>query len=278
MTGFESFTSVALLGMPSTGKTTFLAAMYHALCAAPPGSTPSLARLPEQRAYLQEIREAWLAGRTVNRNRIETGELVELEIDTEAGRIALRIPDIAGESFENLVAERQAHEILRDYLRDADGLMLFMHPDEVSPRVSVAEANRMRALVGDNEPSASDVRTFDPRLLPAEVRLVDLLQWVVDVRNARPTRLALMISAWDQIPDISPGSWLKRAMPMLHQFLATNVETLTCQIVGVSAQGGDYDSDPQLAAKPPAQRPFLVRSDGTRTSDLFESMIWTADG
>lgn len=278
MSGPSVGTSIAVLGMPSTGKTTFLAAVYQALCSAPPDAAQHLARLPSQRAYLEEIRDAWIAGRSVNRNPVGTGEVVEVEVATDAGTISVRIPDIAGESFESAILNRRVDQVLHDYIRDADGLVLFMHPDEVRPRVSVAQANAMRVLVGDDDPAQQDVRDFDIVDLPPEVRLVDLLQWAISIRDAQPTRMMLIISAWDQVLEPEPATWLAAAMPLLHQFLATNVAALDTRIVGVSAQGGDYTQDPDLPAKAPGQRPFVVASDGSMTRNVLDPLVWAATG
>ena len=71
---------VALVGMPDTGKTTFLAAFYNAVQELSRGDGIRLRCIPEQAAYLEKIRKAWLEGRKVGHTPRDRAELVRLDV------------------------------------------------------------------------------------------------------------------------------------------------------------------------------------------------------
>lgn len=272
--------TVAMIGMPASGKSTFLAALYQGLTDPPEGTQARLASQPGQRAYLEELRQAWLSGDPVGRTLPDSGEVIELDILYGSRRVALTVPDVAGESFSGIFAKRQADARVQALVRDADGLLLFTHPDHQRPRVRIAEANAMRRLIGE-EQHVSEDRDFDPTQVPGEVQLVDLLQWASDVRVDRPgsapCRVALVISAWDRAGDRTPEQWLATKMPLLGQFLAAQDNRFNVRLYGISAQGGDYMTD-DLADRRPAERPRVVSMSGVESRDLSEPLRWAALG
>lgn len=276
-----------MIGMPSTGKSTYLAALYQALSSPPRASAPRLARQPETRAYLEELRQAWLRGEPMGRTSSNSGELVELDVEFPEGpgSVRLAVPDIAGETFENIVVKRRADGTATELVHEADGLLLFTHPDHQRPRVTIAALKQMQDLVGDDAaPLPGDGETpFDPRGLPGEVHLIELLQWAVRARrkgggsDARPSRVAFMISAWDRAGDRPPGDWLAVKMPMLRSFLDAQQDRLVVQTYGVCAQGGDYDAEP-IADRRPRERAYTLLPDGSRSDDLTGPLRWAALG
>lgn len=272
--------AVTMVGMPSTGKSTYLAALYSSLVDPPASPSARLLRQPKTRAYLEDLRHAWLRGERLARTLSDSGELVELSVDfLGRGTARLRVPDIAGESFQEVFVERHADGTATDLVGAASGLLLFTHPDHVRPRVSISDLKSMQALVGDVDPPATinTEKEFDPRLLPAEVQIVDLLQWVHDVRRQEKThRIALMISAWDLVTvPRSPREWLAARMPMLDGFLNANNDIFEICVYGVCAQGGDYEKE-DVAALRARDRAYIVEPDGTRNSDVGRPLEWVA--
>lgn len=280
-------TAVTLIGMPSTGKSTYLAALYQTMAVPHSASQARLARQPSQRVYLEELRQAWLRGEPVGRTLPDSGELVELDVlFPEQDEVRLAVPDIAGETFEDLSVRRQADAAVTKLVQDAKGVLLFTHPDHQRPRVPIASLKRMQALVGDRDPldvdkTRDEENVFDVRAVPGEVQLIDLLQWATRVREHRaaaaPHRIALMISAWDRAGDRSPADWLSAKMPMLQSFLEAQQERVAWRIYGVCAQGGDYETEP-VAERRPQGRAYVLLSDGLRGNDLTAPLRWAALG
>src|SRR5690606_16707011 len=61
----------------------------------------------------------------------------------------------------------------------------------------------------------------------------------------RARRIAVVISAWDLVKESYriPTDWLKRRLPLLHQFLLANRDRLPFKIFGISAQGAELSED-----------------------------------
>lgn len=266
---------VALVGMPSTGKSTYLAALYHVLSESLRGAAASLITQPAQRAYLQELRAAWLAGDPMGRTPPDNAEIIELHVAFGQQEVLLTVPDIAGETFSNVFLQREADAGVVDVVRNASGLLLFTHPEHVRPRVLISEAKQIATVLG--EELTHEPQDFDPRTIPGEVHLVDLLQWILEVRDGRPqTRLGVIVSAWDLCSADNPRKWLNAKMPMLRQYLEGTPSGLTARVFGVCAQGGDYTLEHDVAQRRPYERAYVVDDDGERTDDLTVPLRWAA--
>lgn len=266
--------SVALLGLPSTGKTTYLAALYNLLESAGPNADERLRSLPPHRLYLEEIRDAWLAGLAVPRTPVGTGEIVELEAVMRGEPLDLRIPDVSGESFAEALTTRHIDAGLAAAVREATGLLLFTNPSELRPRVLLSRTEGL----GLDDSAGGDELDFDPATtLPAETQLVDLLQWAVRLRHRHePLPAAVVVSMWDELPaGATTQMWLAQ-MPLLRQYAASTADAVDIRVFGVSAQGGRYGGDQDPAAMPPAERPFVVDPDGDRANDITLPLRWAA--
>lgn len=264
---------VALLGLPAAGKTTYLAALYSSLDDPLPGA-PRLRRQPTTRAYLEEIRDAWLDGKPVDRTAIGTGELIELDVDMSDGSdIALRIPDVSGESFTEVLAFRTADAALANVVRNSSGVLLFTHPGHVQRRVPIVQAVE-EGFVDKDDP-ATTLRDFDPAQAPTETQLVDLLQWAARLNEGNlPLRAAVALSACDEMGKVTPQQWLAQ-LPLLRQYLDNSGE-VHARVFGVSAQGGKYGGKHDPVTKPPMDRPYVVTEDGTRHNDITLPLRWAA--
>lgn len=271
----EPAQNLAVIGLPGSGKTTYLAALYHAL--ADSSVPPKLQQLPKQRAYLEQIRESWLAGEAVDRTAVGTGEVIELDADFGPHRLAVRIPDISGESFTEGLVTRMVDNALADVFRRCSGLLLFAHPHDLRPRVLIPNAEALGLCSTPLDDQAESVNeVFDPGKIPNEVQLVDLLQWVSGLAGSISNRrVALVISAWDELVNIAtPEQWFHQ-MPMLRQFFQTS-DKYTLRVFGVSAQGGTYAGD-NPAKIAPSVRPFVVTEEGARSNDISLPLRWISE-
>ena len=69
-------------------------------------------------------------------------------------------------------------------------------------------------------------------------QIVELLQFLQRRPfNRRRRRVAVMVSAWDVVPEPrpDPARWLEREFPLLFQFLVTNSNSFEFRAYGMSA-------------------------------------------
>lgn len=238
-----------MLGLKGSGKTTYLAALWHYLESGEIEDAIALPRLQPDRDYLNSIRNTWLnldpAGRTSLRS-INTATLSLQHRGTDE-KFDIVLPDLSGESFRQQWANRRATTSFQDFAGNCDGILLFIHPSSYQ-RTHPIKPKEAEEGGGEAEVDARSIptsQTWTPEQSSTQVQLVDLLQILLGLRNrVAGLRVAVVISAWDLInPQLTPDGWLDRRMPLLSQFLRANGDWMSSEIFGVSAQGGDLTSD-----------------------------------
>ncbi|OSP53504.1 hypothetical protein [Pseudoruegeria sp. SK021] len=280
-----------ILGYPDSGKTTFLAALWHILDA---GSASSIVldKISGDVRYLNEIKRIWLKCEQVPRTLTSSEELVEMHVRdaTTSNRSVLRLPDFSGETFLSLIADRECEEDFVSILQDSDGILFFVNADRANDALFVtdfdfpdegSEPEQYIAAERDETAEADRVVDFDPRRMPEQTRIIDILQILqAPVLQKGRRRLVIAISAWDVVAadEVEPSEWLAREMPMLAQYLATNSELYDVCHCGISAQGGSFEGEArnQLLAVDPANR-VQCRWDEKTTNDITLPLTWLND-
>lgn len=237
-----------LIGLPSAGKTSFLAALWYMVSQESVHCGLTLESLEGDSKYLNVIRDAWAKYKPVPRNQAEllnkVSMLLRNQVTGETTR--LRFPDLSGEAFRVQWTDRELSEEYDKSLREATGGVLFVSSEGVRKPHRVDTVNDVLAGIGGDggKPTADVTLTpWNKEDAPTQVQLVDVLQFMTNREYFEPPfRLAIVISAWDRVkPDnLRPGEWLSRELPLLKQFLDSHDESFDVSYWGVSAQGGQY--------------------------------------
>lgn len=282
-----------MIGLPETGKTTFLAAFWCWVSDSRTNGTLHADALPADRQYLNEIARVWLQGNV--QPRTNTGSVFQVSMTlsdpSTHQQSNIVFPDLSGELFETQWSKRQWDTDYDRLVRDAHGLILFVHPDRLQPGYTIPEVEAGAALIRGANASAnapvaeSQGQTpWEPRLAPTQVVLIDLLQFILDDPCFVPAlRVSTVISAWDLVKAEAktPTRWLSDYLPLLDQFILTNRARIENRTFGISAQGGDYansEARKTLLARNALDRIEAVDDAGMR-SDITAPIRWlmTAD-
>lgn len=292
----EMANRILIAGLPESGKTTYLAALWHIL---QHSQHPSirLARMPDDSAYLTSLSMLWLSCETVSHTTQETkrSTIISVETANGASQFDLELPDLSGESFSNGFELRSWETQISDLANTASGLALFVGPKisdvmlideaiEVASSIS-ASSNNSSTAAPSSAPSEEandavpELKKWSASESPTQTYLVDILQQILRERpRFLPLKLSLIASAWDKWRGLSmtPETWLERTLPLLWQFLESNSGRFPLKVYGVSAQGGDYKEGgrvDQLTNMDPCERPLVI--SGTDTSnDLGIPLSW----
>lgn len=257
--------TVVAMGLPASGKTTFLAALWHQLESAELSTAFTTDRLPSDREYLNGIREKWLGFEEIPRTSVGTERslLMHLQHVETLAHLELLIPDVAGERFAAQWHDRRISRRDLEYLQTSLGLLLFMHCRQISaPHVLSSKA--------PDGPTGNESIDWSTHLAPTQVQLVDLLQTALDARQRKRTlRVAIIVSAWDEVVEsTTPPLWLERKVPLLDQFCRANCRELQAKVFGVSAIGGNLADKETLAMTSSPSSRVRVHMDTETVRDL----------
>ena len=279
--------AVVLAGLPATGKTSYLALLFHAIVEDRADGL-SLGRFDDDREYITEISDVLLASNVADHTTIADEQNVTLSLSYDGVDLVIDIPDLSGETWEHALVDRRWSPALDSDVADATGFMVFVHCKDINDGLTIVDAEQAAAaILGDDDAPIDEARAEpieEEGEVPAtdttdadrhgehdagaddadededeedeekhckqltQVSLIELIQFFARA-NPRPIRVSLVISAWDLEPkSLRPHQWLSKNAPMLAQFLEVNTDEVEATVWGVSAQGADL-SDEQVRQK-----------------------------
>lgn len=258
-----------LVGMPSSGKSTFIAALRYCLVSGEVETALEFAKVSSSETHLNKLEQKWIACEELDHTPGVTNTWVTLHVrDKVTGREAeLLLPDLSGEAFRQPAATGRCRRSLYEAASAADGIAVFTSAERSQDDLMITDVLELYAELGEiandtaneanaakgavdqaarAEPEPSSPTKFDPESMPEETNVVEFLQ----VMNRRPLvprqrRMAVIVSAWDvaEASELAPAAWLEVNRPMLAQFLSGNAHLWEVQVFGVSAQGGVLPRD-----------------------------------
>lgn len=265
-----------MMGLTASGKTTFLAALWHVLRAGDVPGALVLDRLAGDEHYVNGIYSSWLSGDQAARTARSAVRCVELHVkDKQDRRISVIMPDPSGELLKDAVCERYWPAELDVYAQNAAGVLLFVHPHGVVMPHLISAVDIDEA---EDEPDDED-GVWEPAMMPTQVMLVEMLQ-LLRSRSRTLHRIALIVSAWDEarrsFPGIEPVQWLDENVPLLTQYLRARTEYAEWTCFGISAQGGRIPDDKSrlLAHANPSDRLLVVGHPHANEHDVSAPIRW----
>ena len=279
--------NLLFIGLPGSGKTTFLAALWHVLSDRSSATTLRLAKLSGDRTYLNQITNEWRECSQVPRTNLQSEQVVVLHLDGEGfGLFDLSIPDLAGEAFKQQLTDRRISRHHDAFVQGATGVMLFLHPD-VQKGTQLTVARQLEAALPGGQKAETSAansvpKAWSPEMLPHQAKLVELLQFLLE-RTQRKLRVAVVVSAWDLVESLGmpPHAFISRELPLLKQFLEANDDLLGHAVFGVSAQGGDItvaSEKKSLLELDDAWKRIKVRQDQDTGQDITKPIAWLLGG
>ena len=273
-----------MLGLQSTGKTTYAVGAYAGLRKGKYSSL-RLVRVTDSVATLNTGLER-LARRlpVIRTNAGEPAETIGLRVRTEdESEHDLRVPDRSGEALRGTLHSRRWDPALLEELREAEGLILFLRPGKIKPGESVAELAALIPPPPGTDPEQETERKWAPQMMPTDVAMVDALQELREATSREEIPVAVVISAWDEVSeDLTPQQWLECRVPLLAQYLEASADRLDAAVFAVSVQGGAFaevrgEEDPAVEIDPaepdPWDRATCLDAQGEE-AQLVAPLVW----
>ena len=279
--------SIVVIGLPASGKTTFLAALWHLITEREVDTMLRFDTLSVgSAAHLNEIATRWRDAKVQNRTELGGNRLVSMNLRDAAGiPVRVTFPDVPGEVYQRMWEDRECEKKIEEILHEGD-VIFFVHADTIRTPKWIVEEVALSHAIG-LEPPEGPVVQWHPSLAPTQVQLVDLLQLLRrPPLDTGSRRLAIMLSAWDKASSegLNPEAYLEAKLPLLNQYLQHRADGWIWRIYGLSAQGGDYDPvDPDAQRMPEAEelrnldspsKRIRLLEDEAETHDLTMPLAW----
>lgn len=285
--------SCFMIGMPSSGKTTYLVSLTSMLMFGECETALNLQNhdLPEGLNNIQNEIANFNKFQPVGRTIGTTEDWIEIPLCDERGnKICLHIPDLSGEIFRDLVHERVLKKEIALHLREADILLFFLNIETISEelRIPLGEESAMELIEKDyDQPVIKQGKAQLAKSEPQEKKpvtqtdLVELLQCALHLSKKR-VKVKFIISAWDSMekqlpPDKRvPEDCMAKFLPLFLQFLHSNPERVDAEIWGVSAQGFDFSDQEEREKRMQddcENYARLIMPDGEETHDLTRLLV-----
>lgn len=287
MIGSQLSTNAQLvIGFPGSGKTTFLAALWHLVSSQEIETALSFKEFFGNDEYLNEITKKWIEYEQMERTPIGEFNDVSMRLtnpETEEA-VDVSFSDLAGETFWQQWSERTCSKEYAELVSRSGGTILFVHPEKKHCPTSIAMTAKAKAAVASTvkkkKAKANETRKsieWCPTNAGMQTAIVEVLQFINKLKTVPMFRVAVVVSAWDLLGKKpgEPEEWLAGEVPLLSQFLSANRNTMPSRIFGVSAQGAELNEARTNADKvtQPSER-ILITGSGVQKHDLTEIIKW----
>lgn len=292
--------SFVVCGLPSSGKTTFLAALWHLVQS---GEIETCLRLKSldyaEYEYVNAIRDRWLQGLRQPRTVGVAGTVGIDLVDGDGNEVQVLFPDHSGETYDSMWVTRTCSKAVADYLKNRHGVLLFLRTKGTKQPVPlidiVVTAAEMQAALSESSTSDNEAapmlddqsgKAWTAEETPDQVKIVDILQ-LLSSRLSSPNaeKLVIFVSAWDVVEgNPSPAEFIEQELPLLHQYLTNAAHGFEIRIYGISAQGGEYVEENYENERPQelldlldlenASARIKLVSDAEQTHDLTKPIAW----
>lgn len=274
---------ILLVGLPASGKTSFLAALWLYLKSDLPDKKLTQYQLSPDNAYLRRISNDWLNCKQPDRTSSDQNNIniaLFLKNVSSEEKFILNVPDVAGETFKHQWELRSWTKHYFTEVKKAAGLIFFIHSQKVVS-LDLLQDGYEAPQEQEEQDSNSSTEAWSPEGTTTQVILVELLQFHLEHFTRTPMPVAFVLSAWEKELEeedgFEPAKWLEFNMPLLSQFLKANQERLQTTIYGISAQGGDFENVSKCTElrklRQPAER-IKVQVGAEHSNDISAPIQW----
>ena len=272
---------VFMIGMPSSGKTTYLASLCRLLLygGQETGWKLDVKDVPEGFERVQILIKNINSYKAVKRTYgLELNNVALSLYNQNQEWMQFVVPDSSGEIFRDLVYDRRIASNIMDHIVESDMLLFFINVNTMiwEERIKLGEKSAIKQLneeQGDKvTQSAEDIveeyardreneqikskeqvknKEKEQKKYNNQSALVELLQIIIYLVQ-HSLNIRFVISAWDLVEKefkqdkVTPKEYIKIKLPLLYQYLEFNSKLIDYEIWGVSAQGGDFDDEDDL--------------------------------
>ena len=161
---------VSIVGLPASGKTTYLAALWHLVHAGEVSTRLRFGSLSnDDYAYLNVIAKRWRSATEQEHTAISGIKSVSMNLLDVANRtVRVTFPDVPGEEYLRMWEDREVDESLARTLSSGN-IMLLLNGNKIKAPAWVTERAAMGQAVGDLLPKVEPT-VWHPKHAPTQVQ------------------------------------------------------------------------------------------------------------
>jgi Double-GTPase 1 len=148
---------LCLIGLPKTGKTTYIAALWAYLRSGLPEDKYRVPHLPDNTEYLNLIANAWAEGLPMPRSSPGMSDHIEFTIEApEQPPLTIVLPDLPGEVFLNAIRRPLIEEGPEKAVTESDLLLVFVNCEAATMFEPLGDHPVDEPDDSEDEPPAND--------------------------------------------------------------------------------------------------------------------------
>lgn len=234
-------TKCLIAGLPSSGKSTYIGALWYNLrnlkSVLDMKLIDSPENLPEDITHLNGLKDNWVKIKKIDRTNSNAADNVQLNLVRKDSNEVLRlnIPDFLGETFQGII-DLQNDEKLQLWCKESESLLYMMN--EISPGQFEDDNHHDPDETNDEVYTLPELQSKD--MAPAAQNIM-ILKYLLSQKVFRKVVIAL--TWWDEVTQngkiiVDPDQHLQSTSPALYNFIKYRIPSAI--IVGISGQGRKY--------------------------------------
>lgn len=266
--------SILLIGKPHSSKTVFLTQFYSRL--QKKKSSLSLYMPVEDLSPISSARVSLANGEEPQTTPAEKSIKFVLPIQLKDRKVDLRCPEYGGEQVNAIVENR---ELSKDWVIDVEesnNWILFIRLNSINGALDLSDITYSEQHQQKKE--AEQPSTLPLYAISDQSFFIELLQLLLHSKKHdfhilnQKLKLTVVLTCWDELEsDEKPLDLLRKRLPLLLDFIESNWNKASMNVIGLAAQGFPLNTpanQEKYQIEGPEEFGYLVFPDGTTNKDI----------
>lgn len=266
--------SILLIGKPHSSKTVFLSQFYSRL--QKKKSKLTLYKSVEDLSPISAAREALANGEEPQATPAEKSVKFHLPIQIDDQKIDLKCPEYGGEQVVSIVENRELNKEWKGSIEESNNWILFIRLNSINKPLDISDVTYSE----QHKPNSITIDVNTEYLLSDQSFFIELLQILLHSKKYdyhlinKKLKLTVVLTCWDEMnTKDKPHDLLRKKLPLLFNFIESNWEKTSLNIIGLSAQGFSLnaaENKEKYQIEGPEEFGYLVLPDGTHSNDITQ--------
>lgn len=265
----EANNSTLIIGLPKSGKTTFLAQLYNRIINK--SCRIILSKTPDNIKSIQNACERLAQGKPTEPTAASESVKLKIPVELDGKTFNLICPDYGGEQVSNVTEFMEYDDNWQKLTKENDRWILFIRPGELYHHYDLSLKGYTD--IDDNRDTSKPENQLSHQYLFIELLQSLLYARDVGVKSKIDTpKLLIVLTCWDELETTKkPIEILIEKLPLFNHFIETIWKSDSIRVIGLSSQGFPLDTQEaqdKYLDDLPESFGYLVDENDTHEKDL----------